>query len=90
MGNGTDATPDRYDELFTSSSKLGFIVIDSYSKTTGTGKEIVEAIDYLKNENEQANSLFYQKYKWNVLVQLDTLKGLQELLMHIPTTKVDR
>ncbi|MEF7440922.1 hypothetical protein V4V36_20730 [Paenibacillus lautus] len=60
-GNGTDATPDRYDELFTHLASWGFIVIDSYSKTTGTGKEIVEAIDYLKNENEQANSLFYQK-----------------------------
>ncbi|WP_456287297.1 alpha/beta hydrolase [Paenibacillus sp. AK002] len=60
-GNGTDATPDRYDELLTHLASWGFIVIDSYSKTTGTGKEIVEAIDYLKNENEQANSLFYQK-----------------------------
>lgn len=60
-GNGTDATPDRYDELLTHLASWGFIVIDSYSKTTGTGKEIVEAIDYLKNENKQANSLFYQK-----------------------------
>ncbi len=60
-GNGTDATPDRYDELFTHLASWGFIVIDSYSKTTGTGKEIVGAIDYLKHENERANSLFYQK-----------------------------
>ncbi|OME94579.1 MULTISPECIES: poly(ethylene terephthalate) hydrolase family protein [Paenibacillus] len=60
-GNGTDATPDRYDELLTHLASWGFIVIDSYSKTTGTGKEIVEAIDYLKNENQLANSLFYQK-----------------------------
>jgi len=60
-GNGTDATPDRYDELLTHLSSWGFIVIDSYSKTTGTGKEIIEAIEYLKNVNEQANSLFYQK-----------------------------
>ncbi|MGY5343712.1 poly(ethylene terephthalate) hydrolase family protein [Paenibacillus glucanolyticus] len=60
-GNGTDATPDRYDELFIHLASWGFIVIDSYSKTTGTGKEIVGAIDYLKYENERANSLFYQK-----------------------------
>ncbi|OPA78683.1 alpha/beta hydrolase [Paenibacillus selenitireducens] len=60
-GNGTDATPDRYDELLTHLASWGFIVIDSYSKTTGTGKEIVEAIDYLRNENQLANSLFYQK-----------------------------
>ncbi|WP_227793475.1 poly(ethylene terephthalate) hydrolase family protein [Paenibacillus guangzhouensis] len=60
-GNGTDATPDRYDALLTHLASWGFIVIDSYSKTTGTGKEIVEAIDYLRNENQLANSLFYQK-----------------------------
>lgn len=60
-GNGTDATPDRYDELLTHLASWGFIVIDSYSTTTGTGKEIVAAIDYLRNENELASSLFYQK-----------------------------
>lgn len=60
-GNGTSATPDRYDELLTHLASWGFIVIDSYSMTTGTGKEIVEAIDYLRNENELANSLFYKK-----------------------------
>jgi len=60
-GNGTDATPDRYDELLTHLASWGFIVIDSYSKTTGTGKEIVDAIDYLRNENQLADSLFYQK-----------------------------
>ncbi len=60
-GNGTGATPERYDELLTHLASWGFIVIDSYSKTTGTGKEIMEAIDYLKNENQQEDSLFYQK-----------------------------
>lgn len=62
-GNGTDATPDRYDELFTHLASWGFIVIDSYSKTTGTGKEIMEAIEYLSNENQRESSLFYQKIK---------------------------
>ncbi|MCR8644568.1 alpha/beta hydrolase [Paenibacillus sp. N1-5-1-14] len=60
-GNGTDATPDRYEELHTHLASWGFIVIDSYSKTTGTGKEIMAAIEYLKNENQLATSLFYQK-----------------------------
>lgn len=60
-GNGTDATPERYDGLLTHLASWGFIVIDSYSKTTGTGKEIVDAIDYLRNENQLVNSLFYQK-----------------------------
>ncbi|MHA7965983.1 poly(ethylene terephthalate) hydrolase family protein [Paenibacillus sp. CAU 1782] len=60
-GNGTDATPDPYNELLTHLASWGFIVIDSYSKTTGTGKEIVAAIDYLSNENQQESSLFYQR-----------------------------
>lgn len=60
-GNGTGATPDRYDGLLTHLASWGFIVIDSYSQTTGTGQEIVEAIDYLSNENQLASSLFYQK-----------------------------
>ncbi|NWL88280.1 MULTISPECIES: hypothetical protein [unclassified Paenibacillus] len=60
-GNGTGATPDRYDGLLTHLASWGFIVIDSYSQTTGTGREIVEAIDYLRKENGLTNSLFYQK-----------------------------
>lgn len=60
-GNGTDATPDRYDELLTHLASWGFIVVDSYSKTTGTGQEIVNAIEYLINENELEDSLFYEK-----------------------------
>jgi dipeptidyl aminopeptidase/acylaminoacyl peptidase len=64
-GNGTDATPDRYTEIFTHLSSWGFIVIDSYSKTTGTGKEIMAAIEYLKDQNQQVNSLFYQKINVN-------------------------
>lgn len=64
-GNGTDATPDRYNEILTHLASWGFIVIDSYSKTTGTGKEITAAIEYLKDQNQQVNSLFYQKININ-------------------------
>lgn len=60
-GNGTHATPDQYDALFNHLASWGFIVIDSYSTTTGTGREIVEAIEYLQNENQLTSSLFYQK-----------------------------
>lgn len=60
-GNGTDATPDRYNEILTHLASWGFIVIDSYSKTTGTGNEIMEGIEYLVGKNQQVNSLFYQK-----------------------------
>ena len=60
-GNGTGANPDRYDELLKHLASWGFVVIDSYSMTTGTGQEIMEAIDYLTQENERPGSIFYEK-----------------------------
>ncbi|MEY8745959.1 poly(ethylene terephthalate) hydrolase family protein [Paenibacillus tundrae] len=60
-GNGTGANPDHYNELLTHLASWGFVVIDSYSKTTGTGQEIVESIDYLTQENERSGSIFYEK-----------------------------
>ncbi|MDR6721615.1 putative esterase [Paenibacillus amylolyticus] len=60
-GNGTGATPDHYNELLKHLASWGFVVIDSYSKTTGTGQEIAEAIDYLTQENERSGSIFYEK-----------------------------
>ncbi|MGC5772101.1 alpha/beta hydrolase [Paenibacillus pabuli] len=60
-GNGTGALPDNYDELFRHMASWGFVVIDTYSETTGTGKEIMAAIDYMLNENEATVSPFYQR-----------------------------
>ncbi|RXZ83732.1 alpha/beta hydrolase [Paenibacillaceae bacterium] len=60
-GNGTGALPDNYDPLLTHLASWGFIVIDTFSKTTGTGKEILEAAEYMIAENSVKTSLFYKK-----------------------------
>ncbi|KOY15315.1 poly(ethylene terephthalate) hydrolase family protein [Paenibacillus xylanivorans] len=60
-GNGTGALPDNYDELLRHLAGWGFIVIDTYSQTTGTGKEIMAAIEYMLSENEATVSPFYKR-----------------------------
>lgn len=60
-GNGTGALPDNYDELLRHLAGWGFIVIDTYSQTMGTGKEIMAAIEYMLNENEATVSPFYHR-----------------------------
>ncbi|MDK8191128.1 alpha/beta hydrolase [Paenibacillus sp. UMB7766-LJ446] len=60
-GNGTGALPDNYDELLRHLASWGFIVIDTYSQTTGTGKEIMAAIEYMLSENEATVSPFYHR-----------------------------
>jgi hypothetical protein len=60
-GNGTGALPEQYDELFRHLAGWGFVVIDTYSTTTGTGKEIVAAIDYMLAQNDTSGSPFYQR-----------------------------
>ncbi|MEC0125107.1 poly(ethylene terephthalate) hydrolase family protein [Paenibacillus pabuli] len=60
-GNGTGALPDNYDQLLRHLAGWGFIVIDTYSQTTGTGKEIMAAIQYMLSENEATVSPFYHR-----------------------------
>ncbi|WP_413378703.1 alpha/beta hydrolase [Paenibacillus taichungensis] len=60
-GNGTGALPDNYDQLLRHLAGWGFIVIDTYSQTTGTGKEIMAAIQYMLSENEATASPFYHR-----------------------------
>lgn len=60
-GNGTGALPDNYDQLLRHLASWGFVVIDTYSQTTGTGKEIMAAIQYMLNENEATVSPFYHR-----------------------------
>lgn len=60
-GNGTGALPQNYDQLFHHLASWGFVVIDSYSKETGTGEEILASIEYMLAENDSPDSPFYQR-----------------------------
>lgn len=58
-GNGSHALPEDYDGLLTHLSTWGFVVIDTYSSTTGTGAELVAAAQYMVEQNSTAGSIFH-------------------------------
>jgi hypothetical protein len=60
-GNGTHALPSNYDELLTHLATWGFVVIDTYSTTTGTGAEILGAAEYMAARNDAPDSPFFGK-----------------------------
>lgn len=66
-GNGTDAEPKEYTELFKHIASHGFLVIDTYSVTTGTGQEISDAIDMIFKETVDTASLLYHYADTNFL-----------------------
>lgn len=64
-GNGTGAQPKNYEGLFDHLASWGFVVIDSYSKNTGTGAEILASAEYLVAENNNPSGIFYNKIDIN-------------------------
>jgi len=64
-GNGTGAQPKNYAGLFKHLASWGFVVIDSYSKNTGTGAEILASAEYMIAENNNPASIFHNKIDIN-------------------------
>lgn len=64
-GNGTGAQPKNYDGIFKHLASWGFILIDSYSKNTGTGSEILASAEYMLAENNNSVSIFFGKIDVN-------------------------
>jgi len=60
-GNGTHALPSNYDKLLTHLATWGFVVIDTYSTTTGTGAEILGAAEYMVSRNGTPDNPFHGK-----------------------------
>ncbi len=59
-GNGTAALPRDYDGLHRHLASWGFIVINTFNSTTGTGEPLKDALSYLLEENERQESMLYQ------------------------------
>ncbi|MGD9210298.1 MAG: hypothetical protein PVI90_05955 [Desulfobacteraceae bacterium] len=59
--NGSKNSEVRYIELCRHLASWGFAVIIPDSTLSGSGEEILETIDYLIQENSNANSLFFGK-----------------------------
>jgi hypothetical protein len=60
-GNGTNATPSKYDGILTHLASWGFAVIASNSGQTGLGTQILDGAHYLVNEEGNPSSVFYHK-----------------------------
>lgn len=58
-GNGSHALPPDYDGLLTHLATWGFVVINTYSSSTGTGAELVAAAQYMAEQNNTSSSTFH-------------------------------
>lgn len=61
FANGTGSTSDTYKAFFKHLSSWGFIVVGNDDKNTRTGASLNSTIDFLMQENENKDSIFYYK-----------------------------
>lgn len=59
--NGTGVLPKKYKALFEHLASWGFIVVGNDDGSTGFGKSADETIDYIKEANEDKDSVLYGK-----------------------------
>ncbi len=74
-GNGTIAAPANYAGLFEHLASWGFIVIDSYSETTGDGAAIIRTLDYLIAANSDPKNNLFQKIQLEHIGAVGTSQG---------------
>lgn len=79
-GNGTDAQPENYAGIFKHLASWGFVVIDSYSKNTGTGSEILASAEYMVAENADSTSIFHNKIDINKIGAVGHSQGASGVL----------
>lgn len=60
-GNGTIANPDNYIALHEHLASRGFVVVDSFSETTGTGREIAASVQLLLDDNARVDSAVFRQ-----------------------------
>jgi len=60
--NGTGVLPKKYQALFKHLASWGFVVIGNDDGSTGFGKSSDETINYLTKENDNKDSIFYNKF----------------------------
>ena len=61
MLNGTGVLPKKYKAVFKHLASWGFVVVGNDDGSTGFGKSADETIDFIIAENENNNSIFYNK-----------------------------
>ncbi|KZB85398.1 alpha/beta hydrolase [Amycolatopsis regifaucium] len=58
-GNGTGATVEQYELLFTHLASWGYVVVAANTGQSGSGKEMLDGAKYLIAENSRAGSVFH-------------------------------
>lgn len=61
FANGTGSTSDTYQAFFKHLSSWGFIVVGNDDKNTRTGASLNQTVEFLMQENESKDSIFYHK-----------------------------
>lgn len=59
-GNGTFAHPHQYDYLLSHLASWGFVVIAPDDTNTGSGQEMLDAVDFLERQDSDPASVFYR------------------------------
>jgi hypothetical protein len=59
-GDGTFAHPFQYDYLLSHLASWGFVVIAPDTTNSGSGQEMLDAVDFLKRQDSDPASVFYQ------------------------------
>lgn len=60
-GNGTLAVPQEYDYLLTHLASWGFVVVAAHNSNTGSGQELLAGVDFIRAQDADPASVFYQK-----------------------------
>ena len=61
FANGTGSTSDTYKSFFRHLSSWGFIVVGNDDQNTRTGASLNQTVEFLMQENENKDSVFYHK-----------------------------
>lgn len=59
--NGTGGKATKYEPLLEQLATWGFIVVGTQDKGTGTGETTIKSLNYMLSENENKDSIFYNK-----------------------------
>lgn len=59
--NGTGFKATKYEPMLEQMASWGFIVVGTQDKGTGTGETSIETLNYMLDENENADSIFFGK-----------------------------
>ena len=74
-GNGTYTGPSYYVKLLSSIASYGFVVVASNDSNVGTGTKMINAAQYILDQNGDPSSIFYKKIDVNNIASIGYSQG---------------